>query len=196
MIKIFARMYSDDYLLMGLRDQDPRCIRFMFRNYFPIVRALVYQNSGTLEDAEDVFQDVLIILYKKVRAGPVVLNCTLKTFFYSLSRNIWKQRLDRKWRLHYTDILSEPEVDYETVHFDLDEEWLEKVRLYHTHFLRLPNDCQRVLILFYQKKTFRDIAMIMGFSSHEYAKVRKYLCKKMLRKRIMKDPHSKNLFII
>lgn len=186
-------IYSDEYLLKGLREHKTDCIKFMYKDYFPLVKSIVTKNSGSYQDVEDVFQDGLIVLYQKSNEGPLCLNCTLKTFFYSVCWNIWMQRLDRKWRLLYQDeILNEPVIEYENNEKEYNEEKLEKLRLYHLHFLKLPEECQKLLHYFVNKTPLKVIARIMGFKDEKYAKTRKYMCKNMLRKRIMNDPRSKS----
>jgi RNA polymerase sigma factor (sigma-70 family) len=181
--------FSDEALLNGLKEKRTDCIRHLYREYFPLARSIVEKNSGSFEDAEDVFQDGIIVLYQKIKAGPLALNCSLKTYFFSVCRNIWMQRLDRKWRLLYQDeFVHEPAGDYDGSDLEINEEKLEKTRLYQLHFLSLPEDCQKILKMFLLKVSLKEIAARMGFKDVTYAKTRKYLCKNMLRKKILKDP--------
>ena len=64
----------------------------------------------------------------------------------------------------------------------------ELQRIIHMHFLALPDDCQKVLMLFIQKMPLEEIAGIMGFKTTNYAKTRKFLCKQDLKKRVSDDP--------
>ena len=186
-------IYSDENLLKGLREHRIDCIEFIYKDYFPLVKSIVTKNSGNYQDVEDVFQDGLVALYQKTNNGPLSLNCTLKTFFYSVCWNIWMQRLDRKWRLLYQDeFLAEPQTEYEYEAKEQDEEKLEKMRLYHLHFTELPTECQKLLQYFVNRTPLKTIAQIMGFKDERYAKTRKYLCKNMLRKKIMNDPRCKS----
>ena len=108
-------LLTDDEILEGLRQKDPDCIRHLYREFFPVTKSIVERNSGNHEDAEDVFQDGMIVLYQNVRAGNVRLNCSLKTYFYSICWKIWMQRLERKWRVLYIDhFVREPVEDYES----------------------------------------------------------------------------------
>ncbi|MCX6247820.1 MAG: sigma-70 family RNA polymerase sigma factor [Bacteroidetes bacterium] len=184
--------FSDDALLNGLKDKRTDSIRYLYREYFPLARSIVEKNSGSYEDAEDVFQDGIIVLYQKILTGPLVLNCSLRTFFFSICRNIWMQRLDRKWRLLYQDdLVSESVQDYDAIPLEINEEKLEKTRLYQLHFLSLPPDCQKILRMFLSNISLKEISEKMGFKDAAYAKTRKYLCKNMLRKKIIKDPRYK-----
>jgi RNA polymerase sigma factor (sigma-70 family) len=184
--------FSDEAILQGLKEKKSDSIRFLYREYFPLAKSIVEKNSGSYEDAEDVFQDGIIVLYQKILSEPLILNCSLKTFFFSICRNIWMQRLDRKWRLLYQDdLVSESVEDYDAIPIEINEEKLEKTRLYQVHFLSLPSDCQKILRMFLSKVSLKEISEFMGFKDVHYAKTRKYLCKNMLRKKILKDPRYK-----
>ena len=186
--------FSDSAILQGLKEKRTDCIRQLYREFFPLTKSIVEKNSGSYQDAEDVFQDAVIVLFQKIHAGPLVLNCSLKTFFFSICKNIWKQRLDRKWRLLYQDdLVNELPADYDGVQIEVDEEKLEKIRLFQVHFASLPKDCQKILKLFLMKVSLKEIAHQMGFKDAAYAKTRKYLCKNMLRKKIVLDPKYKIL---
>jgi hypothetical protein len=75
----------------------------------------------------------------------------------------------------------------------MNEAKLEQTRLYQVHFLSLPKDCQKLLKMFVQKKTMKEITKALGIKTEKYAKTRKYLCKNLLRKRILKDPKCQHL---
>ena len=187
--------FSDEALLKGLKNKRTDCIRQLYKDYFPLAKSIVERNSGNHEDAEDVFQDGLIILYEKIHSDSISLKCSLKTYFYSICKNIWMQRLDRKWRLLYKDeLVQEPSEEYDPLAFSIDEERLEKTRLYQQHFTSLPEDCQKIIKMFLDQIPFKEIAVKMEFKNEAYAKTRKYLCKNMLRKRILKDPRYKMFF--
>ena len=184
--------FSDEALLRGLKNRRTDCIRQLYRDYFPLAKSIVERNSGNIQDAEDVFQDGMVILYEKILSDSVSLKCSLKTYFYAICKNIWMQRLDRKWRLLYQDdFVSEPSEEYDPFSFTVHEEKLEKKRLYQEHFLDLPEDCQTIIRMYLAQVPFREIAEKMNFKNEAYAKTRKYLCKNILRKKILTDPRYK-----
>ncbi|RLD50430.1 MAG: hypothetical protein DRJ05_19625 [Bacteroidetes bacterium] len=179
-------LYNDEAIIEGIRSKDHEKIRFLYRNYFESIR-LIFKNSGNAEDAEDVFQDALVVIYKKITNNELKLSCSLKTFMYAVCRNLWLQKLQKK------EYKSESFVDVEDESrepFELDENFAEheKYNLYQKHFMKLSGDCQKVLRLFLKKVSLKEIAKIMGFSSVDYTKTRKYLCKKNLKERILNDP--------
>jgi len=78
-------------------------------------------------------------------------------------QNIWMQRLDRKWRLLYQDeLVSESIEDYDAIPIEINEEKLEKTRLYQLHFLSLPADCQKILKMFLSKVSLKEFQNVWG----------------------------------
>ncbi len=183
--------YSDEAILEGLRLRSDYIINFIYKEFFPLIRFLVSENGGTGEDAEDTFQDGIIILYNKISLNQLTLTSSFKTYMYSVCRNLWLQKLNKRKAIF--DKLSDVEV-----FIDLPKDMLQEAsiaetemhRIIQIHFLSLPEDCQKVLRLFIKNIPLREIAGIMGFKTENYAKTRKYLCKQDLKKRIADDPRS------
>lgn len=182
--------FSDSAIIQGIRLKKESVIRHLYREYFPCILSMVQQNKGIYEDAEDVFQDGMMILYKKCSEGDVSLSCSLKTYFYSICRNIWLQRLERTRKMEYRDPVevNERSLMYNVRDQELKEDYLERLRYFQNHFLSLPNDCQQILLMFFDKVPLKEIAEKMRLSGVKYVKSRKYVCKNMLRKKILNDP--------
>ncbi len=181
--------YSDEAIIEGLRLRSDYIIKYIYQELFPMILFLVTKNTGSEEDAEDIFQDSLIIVFKKIKANDFELSCSFRTYIYSVSRNLWLQKLSK--RKQFSREFSDVETyitmtDYALMEKNQDD--VEKFRLYQQHFLTLGEDCQKVLMLFMKKVSLREIAAEMGFKTEKYAKTRKYLCKEELKKRIINDP--------
>ncbi len=185
-----------DYL-EGLRARRTEVIELIYREFIGLVRRFVESNSGTPEDAEDLFQDALFVVYEKVRGGDFSLTSSFKTFFYSVFRNLWLQHLNKRFDERAVDITEAEEFlslsDDELGAYELFNPELERRRLYLKHFGSLSSDCQRLLSLFSQGKSIREITRIMGYRSENYTKARKYSCKELLKKRIKGDLSYKEL---
>ncbi len=190
------RKFTDGDLIDGLRERNAAAIGHMYEEFFPVVRHYVSQNMGNLQDAQDLVQDAITALYLQVREGPLSLSCTFKTYFVSVSRNLWLQRLDRKWRVSYHPCLEwhEEQAAYRSRDRELEEERQEQERLLHRNMARLPEDCRLLLELYCMRVPYRDIAVMMNYRDEVYVKARKYFCKQILRRRIMNDPESENFF--
>jgi len=183
--------YSDEAILEGLRLRSDYIINFIYKEYFPIIRFLVVENGGLGEDAEDIFQDGIIIIYNKISLNQLTLTSSFKTYMYSICRNLWLQKLNKRKAIF--DKLTDVEEFIDLPKDILQEASFEEAemhRIIQIHFLSLPEDCQKVLRLFIKNIPLREIAGIMGFKTENYAKTRKYLCKQDLKKRIADDPRS------
>lgn len=182
--------YSDAMILEGLRQKKSSCIAWLYDEFSPVVRNLVRLNSGTEQDMEDLMQDAIIVLYSRSLAGPFQLECSLKTYFMSICKNLWLQRLERKFRLLY---VADFEVNESSATYTLEdqrcrEEKLEQLRMFHKNLSSLPVDCQRLIRLYCLRVPYKEIARLMNFKDEVYVKTRKYTCKSLLRKKILNDP--------
>jgi RNA polymerase sigma factor (sigma-70 family) len=183
--------YSDEAILEGLRLRSDYIINFIYKEFFPLIKFLVTENGGADEDAEDIFQDGIIILYNKISLNQLILSSSFKTYMYSVCRNLWLQKLNKRKAIY--DKLTDVEEFIDLPKDMLQEASIEEAemhRIIQVHFLSLPEDCQKILKLFIKNIPLREIAGIMGFKTENYAKTRKYLCKEDLKKRIADDPRS------
>ena len=187
--------FTDEAIVEGIKARDNRIIRYVYKEYFPTIKFLITTNSGTDTDAEDVFQDAMIIIYRKVVGDGLILTSSFKTFLYSICRNLWLQRLDKK--AFSNEFLGVENLNnlQDTFQFDLAETEGEKYKLFQIHFLKLSEDCQKILRLFLDKTPLKEIADIMGFKSEKYAKTRKFMCKEKLKNKILNDPRCKNYIL-
>ena len=183
--------YSDEAILEGLRLRSDYIINFTYKEFYPLIKFLVTDNGGAEEDAEDIFQDGIVTLYNKIILNQLVLTSSFKTYMYSLCRNLWLQKLNKRKAIF--DKLKDVEEYIDIPKDMLQEATIEETemqRIIQMHFLSLPDDCQRVLKLFIKKTPLPEIAGIMGFKTDNYARTRKDLCKQELKKRVADDPRS------
>ncbi|MBN8864206.1 MAG: sigma-70 family RNA polymerase sigma factor [Sphingobacteriales bacterium] len=154
----------------------------MYKDNYNIVQALIINNNGSADDARDVFQEAMIVLYEKARSGNFELNCLISTYLYSVSRRIWLKKLQHASRytgeLNTTESLVPVEDDMEE-HTRRDQEFgmMEKA------ILRLGEPCKSLLEAFYlQKRNMQTIADEFGYTNAENAKTQKYKCLMRLKK--------------
>ena len=180
--------YSNLDLLNGIRRNDTIVLQYIYKNFYSKINFFIKKNSGDDDDANDIFQEAIIIIFRKLKANELVLDCTFETYLYSVCRFLWLKQLDKR------KIEKEKIKDNHDYHEDIYDDGLEKVadlneryRLYQKHFINLGKDCQKVLQLYFDKVPLKNIAQIMGFKSEKYAKKRKFKCKEYLIKSIKQD---------
>ena len=95
-----VKNYTDSELLEALRSgrgMNP-VLKFLYRQNFEVLKVYVIQNSGSEQDAEDIFQEVLVSFIELVRLEKFRGDSSVKTFLYALTRNTWLNELKRKGR--------------------------------------------------------------------------------------------------
>jgi RNA polymerase sigma factor (sigma-70 family) len=172
---------NEKALLQGLAKNDRKAIEVIYKENFNVVQSLVVNNSGSVDDAKDIFQEALIVLYEKVKAGTFELNCQIRTYLYSVSRRLWLKRLMHQNRF------STGEGHEETVAVEEDLEGHEKRDLEFTMMEKamagLGEPCKSLLEAFYlQKRGMQEIAASFGYTNADNAKNQKYKCLVRLKK--------------
>lgn len=179
--------FSQKELVDGIRRRDDRVLRFIYKSYYPLIMKLVLNNSGTEEDAKDVFQETLIVAFKNIRDNSDFnLESGLQTYLYSVARLKWLNVL-RKTK-NDNRLLKE---NHDFIEFEEPKPFNEKdirYSVYQKAFLRLPDDCQQILRMSMDGMEQKEIADALGFRSENYIKKRKHFCKEFLVARIREDP--------
>ena len=168
--------------MQGLARNDKKAIETIYKNNFNMVQALVINNNGSADDAKDVFQEAMIILYEKVKSGTFELNCQIKTYVYSVSRKLWLKKLMQQNRFvshgENSDNLVSVEEDLEE-HEKRNSEFFMMEKAISS----LGEPCKSLLEAYYlQKKTMQDIAASFGYTNADNAKNQKYKCLMRLKK--------------
>ena len=155
----------------------------LYKEHFRMVEYFITKNSGSLADAEDVFQDAMIVIFDKSREAGFELSCALSTFVYSVARNLWLKRLrGSKRQLNIADFEEHLDVAVEEDTQAEDAGQLDKIR---AAIEALGENCRKILVLFYyQKMNMQQIAEELGYTNPDNAKNQKYKCLQQLKTRI------------
>jgi RNA polymerase sigma factor (sigma-70 family) len=165
---------------------DEKALEFLYQKYYRMMTKLVITNSGTEEEARDVYQDALIVFWQKATSGNLVLTSKMSTYIYSICQNLWRKELDRKKRL------SSEEKDTSVT---LDTESSEREKILARCIDQLGETCKKVLMFYYfEEMSMQDIADKLGFANTDTAKTKKYKCKKKLDE-LVKAQYSEHDFL-
>jgi RNA polymerase sigma factor (sigma-70 family) len=181
-----VKRYSVDEILNGIRKRNDKILHHVYHENYPAVKSYVNENSGNSQDAKDIFQEGLVIIYRKVSSGELSLDCNFKTYIFSVCRLLWLKELDKRKseRMDQKDLKDYLDLQSDLNFNDIEQ---EKYSLYQKHLNHLDADCQKVLTLYYDGVSIRDITRIMGYSSESYTKKKKFKCKEKLIKQIKSD---------
>ena len=173
---------EDLILLEGIADEDRNSVEQLYRQHYIMIQTMVLANAGTKDDAADLFQETVIVLYEKIKNGSFELNCLLKTFLYSIARRLWLKKLQQQQRF-----ISQPDGLEETV--PVEDEIENHLKLQNDFFImesamnKVGEPCKSLLQAYYlQKKHMNVIAQEFGYTNADNAKTQKYKCLVRLKK--------------
>ena len=176
---------SDNRLLDRIRAGDEKALTTLYQDNKRAVAAFTLRNSGTLEDANDLLQEAVVILWEKVHGGTFEQTAKLSTFIFAIVRNLWLRRLARRKREVPQDMQADIQAVVSSPLDDLIES--ENAEAVKNALERLGNPCKQLLLLYYwQELSMEAIAQQMGFAGADTVKSKKYQCKKALERLLWK----------
>jgi len=175
---------NEKALLQGLACSDRKAIETIYRENYNMIQSLIVNNNGSADDARDIFQEAMIVLYEKVRSGSFELNCLIKTYVYSVSRRLWLKRLQQM--NHYSPVADNLQ---ETIPVEEEIEENERINYEFQAMDRaissLGEPCKSLLEAYYlDRRNMLEIAQSFGYTNADNAKNQKYKCLMRLKKNI------------
>jgi RNA polymerase sigma factor (sigma-70 family) len=173
---------SDSEVILGILNNSESVLKRLYHAYFPMVLQLIINNNGNTDDAKDIYQEAIIILYNKVKGGNFELSSKLKTYIYSICRRLWLKRLNQMNR--YGGNIKDFE-EYLTVD-DENEKNTER----DVQFSKMGNalqllgePCKTIIEDFYiNNRSMQEICENFGYTNADNAKTQKYKCLQRLKK--------------
>ena len=171
--------------LQGIAENDYPTLNRIYQESLPEVIKYIRKNSGSADDARDVFQEAILVIFRKVKDQKLVLTTTFHQYLFTVCRRMWLAKLKKKKRAPLTSAKEED--------FAFEEQYEEaflktrKWRLFNQKFAQLSEECQRVLKMMFNGLSNKEIAQKTGYSE-EYAKRKRYRCKGTLSELIKNDP--------
>lgn len=184
---MYSATNTEQQLLKALARGERGATEQIYKQHFPVVNSWLMKNGGSADDAADLFQEAMVILFGKVQNVDFTLTCAIGTYLFAISKNLWYKRLQQQQR--------EPGRLYDNT--GDDDDWgiayEEDLNIHHereAHFTQLNNaldqlgePCRSLLQAFYHKdKSMQEIAADFGYTNPENAKTQKYKCLTRLRK--------------
>ncbi|NOY96066.1 MAG: sigma-70 family RNA polymerase sigma factor [Chlorobi bacterium] len=189
------KSYSDQQIQRGILKNDNLVLQYIYKQFFYKVNSFIRNNSGVEDDAGDIFQEAIIVIFRKLKEDDSIFdNRSFQTYLFTVCRYLWLKQLEsrRIEKEKINDTLPFREDIYDNSMSELASK-NERYGLYQKHFKNLSTDCQKIMQMFFEKIPLRQIAQIMGYKSEKYAKKRKYKCKEILINRIKQDADYKKI---
>lgn len=187
-------VYSDQeltsWILSGTQEAHDRALKHLYKTYYPSIQTLILKNKGDDTDAEDVFQEALVVLYHHIKEKRFRGNAAVKTYLYAIARNIWLKELRKRSYQLSIEIDTEAYTELED---GVEMENEKKIHLLKTLINKLGKGCQEILIdYYYAKCSMKEIMVKLGLGSEQAAKNKKYRCMQQLIVLCQQNGLSKN----
>jgi RNA polymerase sigma factor (sigma-70 family) len=171
---------DDLEVLTGLKAKSEKAIHDIYIKYYPSVEKYVLMNSGGEQDAEDVFQDTVMVLLSYVARENFVLTSSLKTLVFAIARRVWLKQLRYRSR---TETLMELEIEQQ----DFATHW-EEVERSERKYNSLPEVLSRISVHCsgLLKELFLTGKIPDHYKNNHTMRNQKYKCLEQARKMVQK----------
>lgn len=173
---------QEQLLLKGLAKSDKASVEAIYRDNYTIIQSFILNNNGTTDDARDIFQEAMVVLYEKSKDPEFSLHCQVRTYLYSVCRRLWLKRLQQLNRYNI-QVESLEEVVPVEEGVEEHEKRNADFQLMEQAMGKIGEPCKSLLDAYYlQKKSMNDIAAEFGYTNADNAKTQKYKCLVRLKK--------------
>lgn len=179
-------------LLERLYLGENEAFELLYKKYYPPAAVYVRSNSGNEQDARDVFQQALLVLFKKTKEPGFRLSADPGAFLRGVVRNLWLYRL-RTRLAHPVTSIGEQQHFPDTGADDMDLFYKEKTLSDKHHAIQqlietLKPECQKLILLaYYRHMPSAEIAGQLGYTE-AFIKVKKHRCMEALREKVSTHP--------
>jgi RNA polymerase sigma factor (sigma-70 family) len=180
--KLSSSLPTDREVVLGILNNSEEALNKLYVGYYPMILQFILNNNGSEEDAKDVYQEAIIVLYNKIKSGDFELSSKLKTFIYAVCRRIWLKKLSKESKkpMNVTDF-----EDVEAVENDMEkhEERDQQFEKMQSALVLLGEPCKTIIQDFYiNNLSMQDISEKFGYTNTDNAKTQKYKCLQRLKK--------------
>jgi len=179
-------------LVEALKANDQLALKSLYTLNYPKIEAYILKNSGTKDQAKDIFQDAFITVWKNLKDDKFKAqnDSSIHGYLYTISKNKWLDYLRSK---HHKKTI----VASKTNHFEAadtncsknDDDILKEKRLEDVMlaFKNLGEACKSLLRKFYfEKKSMKLIAEELALDSAS-TRNKKYRCMQKLKEIALKN---------
>ena len=164
-IKLSSSVPTDREVVLGILNNSEEALNKLYLGYYPMVLQFILNNNGDEDDAKDVYQEAIIVLYNKIKSGNFELSSKLKTYLYSVSRRIWLKKLTQHSKkasniADFEDVLI---VDEDIEQHEQKDMQFDKMK---TSLESLGEPCKTIIEDFYiHNLSMQDICEKFGYTN-------------------------------
>ncbi|SHN07580.1 RNA polymerase sigma factor, sigma-70 family [Cyclobacterium lianum] len=187
----FEKDYDDGKALrdIGLNKNLNKPISFLYYNYYRSISQYIISNSGDEFDAEDIFQEALLVAIKAIQENKFRAEASLKSYLFAIARNLWISEIRKRKSASRREEIYAAESEGATDGINVKIARKENFDLIAGLFEGLGGRCKRILLLYYYKQySMKEIMVEEDFANEQVVRNQKYKCLKKLIEKVNGNP--------
>jgi RNA polymerase sigma factor (sigma-70 family) len=174
-------MAADHAYINRIKTDREKCLEELYLKYRLDFTEWANHKFGVeIEEAEDIFQDSLIVFYENVLTGRLTtLSSSLRTYLFAIGKH---KILKFKKKLPlYANVEDVPDINLVDTSIEDLAIAEEKHKAVHSAMRLLGPDCQKILEMFYfEECNLTTVAKALNYKNENVAKVKKASCMRKL----------------
>lgn len=173
-----------------IKANDAATLKKLYKTNFAKVKRYVLNNSGSEQQAKDVYQDAFIAMWRNVKNDKFVAKSetAINGYLFKIAKYKWLDHV-RSVRYKNTTFINR-DMEYDEPDIEIEEANNNRLSRLMDCIANLGERCQTLLKLFYfERKTYREIAQILQIDE-AYARTAKYRCQEQLKEMTQTIPNG------
>ena len=165
-------IHADQRFINALLQNDALLVKEIYNRFAAKVKTYIIQNSGSEDDAADIFQESLIDIYQQAQYKGLQLTCPFEPFLLLVCKRKWLNELKKRGRQGVTKDTQDLSEIGEDVFAIAEQMQLQddKTKLFMQVFEKLGERCREIISKCLGNKPQEEVAEELGVS---YAYLRK-----------------------
>jgi len=143
---ITTLLHTDQQYIQALLDNDVPVVREIYNKYASKVRQYILANSGSEDDAADIFQESLVDIYNQAKHKGLQLTCPFEPFLILVCKRKWLNELKKRGRQPVTKEIDDVSIGEDV--FAMAEQLKqhqEKMQVFLLCFEKLGDSCKEII---------------------------------------------------
>lgn len=169
-----------------LKSDDAHTLKTLYTNHLKAAMHYIVQNSGSMDDARDSYQEAFVAVWRNVQLGRFAPKdeSEFAAYLIRVVKNKWIDELRKRKNRHNIPVEGEGEADAASA--DEPDETDAYIDIVKEQYKHLGARCRELLGRFYfLKQPLREIAAVFEWTEAS-AKNNKYRCLKQLRELVLR----------
>jgi RNA polymerase sigma factor (sigma-70 family) len=178
-----SKKYSDAEIITAIQSGNDLNgpVQYLYTCHYDSLANFIRKNKGNPTDAEDLFQEVIVVFIDLVRQGKFRGDSSIKTYMYSIARNLWLNVLRKRNRslLRETEFFKlAPDQDEDiNAYIAKNEANKQILQIMDT----LGDTCKKILVAYYYHDySMKEILEQLDYENEQVVRNKKYKCMKQL----------------